>query len=1002
MRTPLLTLALAACGGPTATPTPFDAMPAAERRGLPGLRCDALVARTEGNVPHIYARDREDLARVLGFVMARDRFFEMDLARRLGLGTVAEILGADALETDMESRAVGMTHVAEQVLANLTPEQAGIFDAFAQGVNGYILAVQRGELDPPSELAIASGLLGADSPVELMAPFDRRSVAGVAATLVYELGFETGDVGRAASAETLTTLFEGAPLQELRQAGVYADVWDRVDPVYPVSSAPGWGTAEGAAGPPGPRAARRPHPLGAPPALLARLGARLDRLQRRLGHDWEHGFGSNAWAVTAAASADGRAHLAGDGHLPLSVPSLFWQVGLDTALLGGGDTRQLGLAIPGLPLLAVGTNGQVAWSQTQFAGDITDWYREEVQLDALGVPTCAVFQGVCEPLQAVTETFVIADVPALGSEGRTETWTRWVTADGRWIAEVEGVRADPDDPPEGRTVLNFGGDFIAAEDTDGDGVIEAVSFDYTGLDDNNLLLALDRMGHSADVWALREATRGLVAYSQNIVAADSAGDVLYTGYQAVPCRDNLPRDASGWAPGADPSLLLDGTTYGGFVVPVRDGVVDEAAGCLVPFEEWPQAVSPAEGFVLSANNDPGNITTDNDLLNDPWYIGGPWFEGYRADSLQQGLRAAIATGTADTAGMARLQGHTASRLGEQLAPELIAAIALAREADAEEEGAEGRLAALYAQDPAALDELAARLEAWVAADTPTPTGVETFYHTPAEGELAHATATTLFNAWVGRFQSAVLDDEGFPGVYRPTGGTGRLRTLTRMLDGRGPGNPGQLASWNPDTEESAFFDVLGTEVIETSEELMVSTALDALAWLASPEGFGSAQLDDYLWGYKHLVRFDSILEDFLGSDSSYSALTEAFSITPERLPLMEGLSSSDPRADLDGFPRPGDNFSVDAANSGLNGTDFTYGSGAVFRMVFSLGPDGVEGLNVIPGGQSALTDSPYFDDQARLWLANEAHTLRFAPEDVAEGTLALERFSGAGSAGECR
>ena len=38
----------------------------------------------------------------------------------------------------------------------------------------------------------------------------------------------------------------------------------------------------------------------------------------------------------------------------------------------------------GQPLLAVGTNGYVAWSQVNPVSDNTDWYREELQLDAAG------------------------------------------------------------------------------------------------------------------------------------------------------------------------------------------------------------------------------------------------------------------------------------------------------------------------------------------------------------------------------------------------------------------------------------------------------------------------------------------------------------------------------------------------------------------------------------------------------------------------------------------
>jgi hypothetical protein len=42
-------------------------------------------------VPHVYAYDRVDLARAYGFTQARDRYFEMELARRLGRGTVSDL-----------------------------------------------------------------------------------------------------------------------------------------------------------------------------------------------------------------------------------------------------------------------------------------------------------------------------------------------------------------------------------------------------------------------------------------------------------------------------------------------------------------------------------------------------------------------------------------------------------------------------------------------------------------------------------------------------------------------------------------------------------------------------------------------------------------------------------------------------------------------------------------------------------------------------------------------
>jgi acyl-homoserine lactone acylase PvdQ len=55
----------------------------------------------------------------------------------------------------------------------------------------------------------------------------------------------------------------------------------------------------------------------------------------------------------------------------------------------------------------------------------------------------------------------------------------------------------------------------------------------------------------------------------------------------------------------------------------------------------------------------------------------------------------------------------------------------------------------------------------------------------------------------------------------------------------------------------------------------------------------------------------------------------------------------------------------------------------------------VSGQNIIPGGQSGLTDSPFFSDQAELWLANEAYPIRFKVEDVVAGATGREVYRGA-------
>lgn len=989
---------------------------------IPGLSAPVQVLRTEGDTAHIYAKNRKDLSRVLGFVMGRHRYFQMELTRRLGLGEISGLLGDAALGQDISNRLSGSAFVADAVLDRLTDQEKDVFDGFAEGINAYIAQVVAGKLPEPSEIKLAKGLLGGTA-ATLMQPWTRRSVAGASAALIYNLGYETDDVGRTESLANIATHYAGKPLEDLRKAGALADIEYHVAPIAPVSSAAGLGLdyngkpvakTEPGKIPGGKEASAKDNvarwiarlPKHLPKELAERARERDQAWQRRSGHDRENGFGSNAWAVAGTGSAGGVGIVAGDGHLPLSVPSLFYQIGMDDSIFGTGTTHQRGLVIPGLPLMAVGTNGRVGWSQTQLVGDITDWYRDQIVLDADGAPNGTKFMEngklVGKPMTAVEETYVVANVPALGSKGRTEKWKRYVTWDGRWLTDIEGKAVDPKKftAQEGQTLVAVSGKYVIPQDTDGDGVVTGIAFDFTGLDKPALLEALEGFGHSDDVWQLRDHSRKLVAYSQNIAAADWQGNVLYTGYQAVPCRKNLPRDPDGvWQKGADPKQLLDGTLYTGFTIPTKaDGSVDESQAadpthCVVPFDEYPQSVNPAQGFIVTANNDPGNLSTDNNLRNDKWYIGGPWANGYRADTIAKGLAAATADKQADLARMAKVQAANGSRLGAEWVPFLLQAAKHAQDLGKSAEKLqphEQRLVDLYAAiTPTVRDGVLARLGKWQAGGAPALSGVETFYHQLAPGELDDAVATSVFNVWMGHFVQLAVNDEGID-VWEPWGADARTRALSWLREGRGPNNPKKQASWNPETQESAFWDLLQTPEIERSDEIALLALKGSLDELAGPSGFKTADITKWIWGLRHGVHFDSILSSFFSNDSSYAPLTKMFSITPQKIALMPNLTASDPRAALTQFPRGGDAFAVDAAG-GIDNTG--YGSGPVFRMVIAMGKDKTTGINVIPGGQSGLTDSPNFDDQVKLWLGNQTWPMRYEVEDVVAGAKGREVYT---------
>src|SRR6266478_6397209 len=103
--------------------------------GAPGLTSVVRITRDSRGVPTIEAANRLDLAFATGFVHAQDRFFQMDLSRRLAAGELAELFGPNALAQDRKVRVFRFRALARQVLAGVTPVQRAAVEAYTHGVN---------------------------------------------------------------------------------------------------------------------------------------------------------------------------------------------------------------------------------------------------------------------------------------------------------------------------------------------------------------------------------------------------------------------------------------------------------------------------------------------------------------------------------------------------------------------------------------------------------------------------------------------------------------------------------------------------------------------------------------------------------------------------------------------------------------------------------------------------------------------------------------------------
>src|SRR5688500_6793744 len=106
---------------------------------LTGLKDSVRVLRDAAGVPHIRARNIDDLFFAQGFVQAQDRLWQMEMYRRTFEGTLAEIMGPSHVAHDRLARLLRFRGPFDDgEWRSYHPEGRRIFDAFAAGVNAYI------------------------------------------------------------------------------------------------------------------------------------------------------------------------------------------------------------------------------------------------------------------------------------------------------------------------------------------------------------------------------------------------------------------------------------------------------------------------------------------------------------------------------------------------------------------------------------------------------------------------------------------------------------------------------------------------------------------------------------------------------------------------------------------------------------------------------------------------------------------------------------------------
>jgi penicillin G amidase len=305
-----------------------------------GLGAAVTVERDALGTPTVRGATRADVAFGLGFAHGQDRFFQMDLSRRLAAGELSELFGRVALEQDRAARRYRFRDVARQVVADATPEQREVVSAYARGVNAgvaslgsrpfeyWVLRSKPVEWRAEDSVLVVHAMWWDLQHNSILAEQRRRKILATAPPALREFLYP-----------------RGTP-------------WDA--PNQPLEPSP--------AEPRVPTAAEfdlsRVLLEKAPPDTGPKL-----KVLRVTTTPREPFVGSNNWAVAGAHSASGSALIVNDMHLGLRVPAVWYRARL---LVGEPKNELIGVTLPGVPALVAGSNRRIAWGFTNSYGDWSD------------------------------------------------------------------------------------------------------------------------------------------------------------------------------------------------------------------------------------------------------------------------------------------------------------------------------------------------------------------------------------------------------------------------------------------------------------------------------------------------------------------------------------------------------------------------------------------------------------------------------------------------------
>jgi penicillin G amidase len=445
---------------------------------LNGLTAPVEVIRDKFGVPHIYARNRDDLYRAQGYVHAQERFWQMDFWRYTGKGRLSELFGKSQIETDRFLRMMGWARIAQEEVDRLDKTSLAILNAYCEGVNAYLADHQN------SSLSLEHGILSFTNSKykpEKWTPLDSMVWGKV---MSWDLGMN------------LSTETSRARLLKYRSIEQVEELFPPYPNVNPLIL-PGyhWNS-----------------PGQTIPKEMVNSIDDIDQLLARfpLPHDPESGIGSNNWVISGNRTVSGKPLIANDPHLGTQMPSIWYQIHMQ-CFPKSEDCKfnMAGFSFAGVPGVIIGHNERVAWAFTNIGPDVMDLYVEKI--NPLNSNQYEVNGSWAEMTQLNEQIPVAGQSPS----PVTLRYTR-----------------------HGPVISDFSKNAKDIHQTASISMPEkyAIALRWTALEPMNTFPAIWRMNLASNWTEFREAASHFDVPSQNILYADVDGNIGYQFPGKVPIR----------------------------------------------------------------------------------------------------------------------------------------------------------------------------------------------------------------------------------------------------------------------------------------------------------------------------------------------------------------------------------------------------------------------------------------------------------------------------------